>query len=86
MLFSKEEKEKGVSRSSMKIDWILKQAQNISQVFWAHDGAYIIFHDQNKVFLLELETFGAPALYQLLETKEKSRVFYTDDSAHASHL
>lgn len=84
--FPKEKKEQGSFRKHVKVDWILRQAQSIQRVFWAHDGAYLIFQDQNKVLILELETFGSPSLHELLETKRDSQVFYSDDSGELFYL
>ncbi len=83
--FAREKKEQNGGRPQ-KVEWLLTQAGSILKAFWAHDGSYIIFQDQSKVFLLELETFGAPALYELLETKGESPVFYTDDSGELFYL
>ncbi len=77
---SREEKEKSLSSLPVKVDWILKGAQNISRVFWAHDGAYVVFQDQSRVLILELETFGEPSVYHLLETKGQSQISYSDDT------
>ncbi len=85
VVFSKEKKEQPDFQNE-KVDWLLQQASEVSAAFWAHDGSYIIFQDQAKVFLLELETFGAPSLYELLETKGRSHVFYNDDSGELFYL
>lgn len=83
--FLKDE-EGDVLRPSAKVEWILKGARQLRHVYWAHDGAYLIFQDQNKIFLLELETFGSPSVHELLETKSDSQIFYSDDSGELFYL
>jgi|GEM_PF-5559029 len=82
----KPKKELGVLQGSWSVQWVFKQGQRISQAFWAHDGACILFQDQSKVLMLELETFGAPATYELLETKYQSHIFYSDESGEVFYL
>lgn len=82
----KSKKEPGLVQKRVKLEWVFKQGQKISQVFWAHDGAYVLFQDRSKVFMLELETFGAPSVYELLETKNESHIFYSDESGELFYL
>ena len=82
----KPKKELGVLQDPWSVQWIFKQGQRISQAFWAHDGAYILFQDQSKVLMLELETFSAPSTYELLETKYQSHIFYSDESGELFYL
>ncbi len=74
------------SDSNAKLIWIYKQGQKIEQAFWVFNGSHILFRDRNKVFLMELETFGKPHLQELLEVKEKSSLYYQEDSGNLYYL
>ena len=84
--FFKEKKQAGGYVQRAKVEWVLKHAENIQRAFWAHDSAYIVFQDKNRVYLLELETFGSPAVFEILETKAPNQIFYTDDLGELFYL
>ena len=75
--FSKERGEGNVFEAGPKVVWAFRQGEKIEQAFWVYEGSHILFRDKNKVFLLELETYGKPHLYELIEVKHKSSVFYS---------
>ncbi|MBI4372626.1 MAG: hypothetical protein HY585_02730, partial [Candidatus Omnitrophica bacterium] len=51
-----------------------------------YEGSHILFRDKNKVFSLELETYGKPHLYELMEVKPKSSVFYSEEAGKLYYL
>ncbi len=68
----------GQSAGPRKIRWVATGVK-ISQAFWLHEGAYILFRDGVKVYLLDL-SFGdeqAPP-EKILEVKRGSSIFYSE--------
>ena len=63
-----------------KVTWILTQGERLEQAFWVYEGSHVIFRDKNKVFLMELETYAKPHLYFLTEVKNKSSIFYSEET------
>ncbi len=84
--FSKENNGENVFESSAKLVWVFKQGKRIEQAFWVYEGSYILFRDDNKIFLLELETYGKPHLYELLEVRHDSSIFYSEESGELYYL
>ena len=84
--FSKEREERGTFESGPRMVWVFKQGEKIEQAFWVYEGSHILFRDRNKVFLLELETYEKPHLYDLLEVKNESSIVYLEDSGKLYYL
>ncbi|MBI4394675.1 MAG: PEGA domain-containing protein [Candidatus Omnitrophica bacterium] len=85
--FSKERAgEENVFETGPKVVWLFKQGEKIEQAFWVYEGSHILFRDKNKVFLLELETYGKPHLYELAKVKDKSSVFYSEEAGKLYYL
>ncbi|MBI3999941.1 MAG: PEGA domain-containing protein [Candidatus Omnitrophica bacterium] len=84
--FSKERGEGNVFEAGPKVVWAFRQGEKIEQAFWVYEGSHILFRDKNKVFLLELETYGKPHLYELIEVKHKNSVFYSEEAGKLYYL
>jgi len=84
--FSREPKKDEVFEKGPKLVWIYKQAEKIEQAFWVFGGSHILFRDDDKVYLIELETYGKPILRRLLQVKKKSSVFYSEESGKLYYL
>ena len=63
-----------------EVTWILRQGEKLGQAFWVYEGSHIVFRDKSKVFLLELETYAKPHLHFLIEVKNKSFIFYSEET------
>ncbi len=72
--------------SGAKMIWIYQKGEKIEQAFWVFGGSHILFRDKNKIYLMELETHGKPHLYELLEVKDKSSIYYHEDSGNLYYL
>jgi hypothetical protein len=79
---------KDFSESSLEIasSKLFSGARQIQAAFWAHDGTYAVYQDQDKVFLLEPQAFAEPLVYELFEVKSGSLAFYSDDSGEIYYL
>lgn len=69
-----------------QLTWIYQKGQKIEQAFWVFDGSHILFRDKNEIYLLELETYGKPHLYELMNVKDKSSIYYHEDSGQLYYL
>ncbi len=78
--------EKEVFESGPKLIWVFKKGEKIEQAFWVYEGSHILFRDGDKVFLLELETYGKPHLNFLVEVKHRSSIFYSEDLGKLYYL
>ncbi len=85
--FSKEERgdEKMFERGP-ELFWVFKKGVKIEQAFWVYEGSHILFRDEDMVYLLELETYGKPHLYELTRVRKKSSIFYAEDSGKLYYL
>ncbi len=84
--FSKERGKENGFEAGPRIAWAFKKGERIEQAFWVYEGSHILFRDKNKVFSLELETYGKPHLYELMEVKPKSSVFYSEEAGKLYYL
>ncbi len=75
-----------VFESGARLAWLYQSGEKIEQAFWVFDGSHILFRDKNKINLIELETHGKRNLYHLLNVKEKSSVYYHEDSGNLYYL
>lgn len=66
--------------------WVFKSGRGIEQAYWAYGGTHILFRDQNKVYLLDMETYSKPRLYQLVETKRDSSVSYDESQGRLVYI
>ena len=69
-----------------QLQWVFQQGVDIEQVFWVYGGSHVLFRDEDRVLLLELETSGKPHLCEVIQVKRKSSVFYSDDSGKLYYL
>lgn len=78
--------EKEIFESGPKLTWVFKKGEQIEQAFWVYEGSHILFRDKDKIFLLELETYGKPHLNFLTAVKHKSAIFYSEDLGKLYYL
>jgi len=84
--FSKPARAEEVFEKGPRFLWVFKHGRKIGQAFWVYDGSHILFRDENRIFLLEIETHGKPHLYSLLEVKRKTDVAYEESSGKLYYL
>ena len=58
----------------------------IEQAFWVFEGSHILFRDGDRVWLVELETYGTPHLAELLRVKRGSDVAYDESTGRLLYL
>ena len=84
--FSKEHEDEKVFERGPKLFWVFKKGKKIEQAFWVYEGSHVLFRDDRTVYLLELETYDKPHLYELTKVRKKSSVFYSEDSGKLYYL
>lgn len=78
--FSKEKTGKDIFEKAPTQNLIVEDGSNIKQVFWVYKGSHIIFLDEDKVYLAQAqEKAGADPRY-LLESGDRSQIFYSEES------
>jgi hypothetical protein len=78
--FKNRPEEETIFEPAPELVWLIRERENIEQAFWVYEGSHVLFRDQNKIFLMELETYGKPVLHELFEVKNNSSIFYSDES------
>ncbi len=69
-----------------KLSWVLKERQNMAQAFWVYEGSHILFREGNKIFILDFETYEAPKENFVVEVKNGSSVYFSEDSGLLYYL
>ncbi len=86
LAFSKPAKNEEIFEKGPRLHWVYQRGQKIEQAFWVYEGSHILFRDENRVSLLEIETHGKPHLYSLLKVKRKTDVFYAESTGKLYYL
>ena len=63
-----------------RVQWVFTEGNAIQQAFWVYEGSHLLFRDGDRVFLLELEPYGASRLHELLQVQRNSAVLYSEES------
>lgn len=70
----------------LKTDWINVGGKSIEQAFWVHDGAYVLFRDRNKVYLIDVGSGYDNLPAEILTVKPDTPIFYTDETGKVYYL
>ena len=84
--FSKRARNDDAFEKGPSLHWVYQRGKRIEQAFWVYEGSHILFRDENRVFLLEIETHGKPHLYSLLEVKRKTDAVYAEATGKLYYL
>ena len=66
--------------------WVFRGGTDIQQVFWVYRDSHLLFRDGDRIFLLELETYGAPIVTELGQVKQHSSVVSAEESGLLYYL
>ena len=69
-----------------RLHWVLEGGRHITQAFWAHQGSHVVFHDADRVRLLELEAPGVPVVHELFTVRTGSPVVYDEEAGMVFYL
>lgn len=84
--FSGEARKEDIFERGPEVTWVYRKGKDIQRAFWVYQDAYVLFQDQNDIFLLELETFGKPNLDQLLSVKKHTPIHYVEQKGRLYYL
>ena len=68
------------------VHWFFTRGNHIEQAFWVYEGSHVVVRDGAHVFLLELETYGKPHRYDLLDVKPRTAVAYAESTGQLYFL
>ncbi len=74
-----------VSNGSI-VQYVSRTGGDIKQCFWVYDGSHILFRDANKVFLAELMPQGLPHIEFLIQVKNNTDIFYSEETGTLYYL
>ena len=66
--------------------WAYTKGKNIAQCFWVYKGSHILFADAAEVFLMAIEEYGEISVDKILDVKEGSSVYYSDQTGKVYYL
>ncbi len=78
--FSTEETQDVQFEKGPTLSWAYREGKDIEQCFWVYEGSHILFRDGNDVFLIEIEEYGEFTLDHLFHVKDKSAVYYAEQT------
>jgi hypothetical protein len=74
------------SNETTSLKWITSERKDIRQAFWVFEESHILFTDSEKIYLLEAETSGTPAIAEIAQIKKGSQIYYSQLSGKVYYL
>ncbi|MGD2279038.1 MAG: hypothetical protein PVH45_02945, partial [Candidatus Omnitrophota bacterium] len=84
--FSTEKTQNAEFEIGPRLTWVYTKGKNIEQAFWMFEASHILFRDGNDTFFIEIEGYGEFKINNILKVREKSSVFYSDDTGDMYYL
>lgn len=80
--------EKMPRQRPLNVQWILKDAENLRQVFGVHEGSHVLVLDGDRVFLQEItaESDTAVERYPLIQVLPRSTIVYVESEGLLYYL
>ena len=66
--------------------WAYTKGKNIEQCFWVYKGSHVLFADAAEVFLMAIEEYGEVSVDKILDVKEGSSFYYSDQTGKVYYL
>ena len=83
--FEKPERKKEIFERGPEIEWVVENGQDIRQAYFVYDKCYLLFCDQDKVFLSHVgESEFSPE--EILAVRGRSGVFYSEKTGKLYYL
>lgn len=83
--FEKPEHKKEFFERGPEIEWVVENGQDIRQVYFVYDAAYVLFCDQDKVFLARVGEQGIPP-EEIVKVRKGSGFFYAEKTGKLYYL
>ncbi len=68
------------------LTWIYASGHAIEQAYWVYRDAYVLFRDEDQVFLLERPLIGTPRAMPLVRVHRRTEIAYNDESGMLYYL
>jgi len=82
-----EEKTKNTAfEKGPSLKWIHVKGNNIRQAFWVYKESHILFADQNKVFLVEIEEFDGFKAKQMFSIKKGTSLYFSENTGKVFYI
>lgn len=78
--------EEEVAEPVPELRWAFKRGRHIEQAFWVFEGSHILFRDENRVYLLEVDASGLSEPIELLQVSNDSSILYVEESGRLYFL
>ncbi len=66
--------------------WVHTEGKDITQAFWVYEESHILFTDQNKVFLAELEEYDGFNAKQIFTIKRGTSLYFSEDTGKVYYI
>ena len=83
--FEKPERKKEFFERGPEIEWLFEKGKNIRQAYFVYDAAYVLFCDDDKIFLARMGERDIP-LEKLVSVRARSEVFYAEKTGRLYYL
>ena len=83
--FEKPERKKEFFERGPEIEWVVQNGKHIRQAYFVYDAAYVLFCDDDQVFLARLGERDVPT-EKLATVREKSTIFYAEKTGKLYYL
>lgn len=83
--FEKPQRKKEFFERGPEIEWVFEKGEDLRQVYFVYDAAYVLFCDENGVFLTRLGERGISP-EELVTVREKSDIFYAEKTGKLYYL
>ena len=75
-----------VTDDVVDLQWVFTRGSRIEQAFWVYEDSHALFRDGDRVWLLELETYGTPEPRELIRVARRSPVMYVEETGALYYL
>lgn len=83
--FEKPEHKKEFFERGPEIEWVFEKGRSIRQAYFVYEGAYVLFCDEDEIFLARIGERDIPA-EGLVRVREKSGFFYAEKTGKLYYL
>ena len=81
----KPERKKELFERGPEIEWFFEKGNNIRNAYFVYDSAYVLFCDDEEVFLVRIRERGGP-VEKLTKVRKDSAVFYSEKTGILYYL
>jgi len=68
------------------VQYISETGRDIKQCLWIYGGSHILFRDADRIFLAELMPQGPPRIEFLVQIKNNTNIFYSEETGTLYYL